>query len=173
MESIVLVMVGITGLIFFLYIILVWGERRPGYQYSPADIVYGETIYAVHDMDGSNKFQPLGLMSVNSTKFPEIQLTEKYYDFGEVYPRQVLTHTFVIANSGQSRLIIQRAYTTCGCTTADITAAEIPPGKVVLMTLHFDTGYHDMRGTTVRRGVMIETNDPYHPSQEIWIQASI
>ena len=100
-------------------------------------------------------------------------LSEKYYDFGEVTPNQVVTRTFVISNPGQSTLIIQRAFTTCGCTTADFTASEIPPGKVVLMTLHFDPGYHDMRGSTVRRGVMIETNDPDHPSQEIWIQASI
>jgi hypothetical protein len=42
-----------------------------------------------------------------------------------------------------------------------------------LMTLHFNAGYHDVSGYTVRRGVLIETNDPNHPIQEIWIQASV
>ena len=102
-----------------------------------------------------------------------MQLSEKYYDFVAVNAHQVLTRTFVIANSGQSPLIIRRAYTTCGCTIADFTAAEIPPGKVVLMTLQFDTGFHDMRGTTARRGVIIETNDPDQQIQEIWVQATV
>lgn len=41
------------------------------------------------------------------------------------------------------------------------------------MILQFDTSNHEMHGTTVRRGVIVETNDPDLPIQEIWIQASI
>ena len=41
------------------------------------------------------------------------------------------------------------------------------------MQLKFDPRYHDMHGTTVRRGVVFETNDPEHPLQEIWIQATV
>jgi hypothetical protein len=104
---------------------------------------------------------------------PNIRISEQFYDFGEVNPSQVVSRAFIIANSGQSPLIIQRAYTTCGCTVPDFTASEISPGKIVLMTLQFDTGYHGMRGTTVRRGVMIETNDPDHSTQEIWLLASV
>ena len=74
---------------------------------------------------------------------------------------------------GEGPLLIRRAYTTCGCTVADFTSSEIPPGKVALMKLYFDTGFHDMRGATVRRGVIIETNDPNQPEQEIWIQATV
>lgn len=79
----------------------------------------------------------------------------------------------MIANKGSAALVILKADTTCGCTTADFSASEIPPGKVALMTLHFNAGYHDVSGYTVRRGVLIETNDPNHPIQEIWIQASV
>jgi hypothetical protein len=164
---------GVLVLAFFIYGVMVCGTTSPRIQYTPADIVYGQKIRAVHAMGTGNSSQPTGFLSVDSAVKPEIRLSEKFYDFGEVDPHQVLTRTFVIANFGQSPLIILRAYTTCGCTMADFTAAEIPPSKVVLMTLQFDTGYHDMRGTTVRRGVMIETNDPDHPSQEIWIQATV
>lgn len=167
---------GTTGLLvlaLLLYGILTWSTDNSKIQYKPADVVYGEKIHAVHNMG-------LGSVSQTSTYFltslsanPEIRLSEIFYDFGEVNTQQVLTRTFVIANLGKSPLVILRAYTTCGCTVADFTASEIPPGKVALMTLQFNTGFHDMRGTTVRRGVVIETNDPDHPIQEIWVQASV
>jgi hypothetical protein len=49
----------------------------------------------------------------------------------------------------------------------------IPPGKVVLVTLRFDAGFHDTAGQTVRRGIIIENNDPDRSSAEIWVQASV
>ncbi|MBW6475151.1 MAG: DUF1573 domain-containing protein [Anaerolineaceae bacterium] len=142
-------------------------------HFSPADVVYGDQIYAIHDLNLMSTPQNLSLISNDPTEKPQILISEKFYDFGEVNSQQILKRTFIFSNSGESPLIILRAFTTCGCTTAIFTANEIPPGKVVLMTLQFDTGYHDMRGKTVRRGVMIETNDPDHPVQEIWIQAKI
>jgi hypothetical protein len=100
-------------------------------------------------------------------------ISENFYDFGFVKAPRVAERVFIIANRGQSPLLIQKAYTTCGCTIADFSASEIPPGKVALMTVHFDTGFHDLRGTTVRRGVIFQTNDPAHPQVEIWVQASV
>lgn len=142
-------------------------------QYSPNDVVYGEKIHAIHSMDSNPNSQYFNFSTTSSSGESEFRISEHFYDFGEVNSDQVLTRTFVIANMGSSPLVILRAYTTCGCTTADFTAAIIPPGKVILMTLRFDTGFHNMSGITVRRGLMIETNDPNHPIQEIWIQASV
>lgn len=142
-------------------------------QYTPVDVVYGKKIHAIHGMGIDRSFQILDASPVNQGEEPVIRISENFYDFGEVNAQVILRRTFVIANTGQSPLIIQHAYTTCGCTMADFTATDIPPGKVALMTLQFDPGYHEMRGTTVRRGVVIETNDPAHPIQEIWIQASV
>ncbi len=41
------------------------------------------------------------------------------------------------------------------------------------MTLTFDAGFHDVSGQTVRRGVIIENNDPNHPVLEIWVEVSV
>ena len=172
-DYLILGMVGILVLAFFIYGVLLWSSTNSKIFYTPEDVVYGQKFRAVHNMS-VNPYSPKNnIFPVSSSKKPEIQLSENYYDFGNVNAQQVLTRTFVIANLGQSPLVIFRAYTTCGCTVADFTATEIPPGKVALMTLQFDTGYHNMRGTTARRGVMIETNDPDNPLQEIWIQASV
>jgi hypothetical protein len=164
---------GVFVVVFLIYGILTWGRSNAKVQYSPADIVYGDQVHAVHDMGSSLSPQQTIQISANSKGKPKILLSENFYDFGLTDSGLVLTRTFVVANSGQSPLVIAHAYTTCGCTIADFTAKEIPPEKVALMILKFDSGFHDMRGTTVRRGVIIETNDPDHPTQEIWIQATI
>lgn len=167
-------MAGLFGVGLLVYLSMAVGYlNKTEIRFSPADVVYGESFHASHAMmvaDGSNFPNSL---PVGTGASPDIQVSEGFFDFGEVGANQVLKHTFVIANLGQAPLVIVQAYTTCGCTAADFTAAKIPPGKVALMTLQFDPGYHEMHGTTVRRGVMIATNDPEHPVQEIWIQATV
>lgn len=160
-------------LALLIYEMIVSNTVNPTIHYNPADVIYGDRLHAVHSMGSNLTSQSADFISIGSVNKPKTRISEQNYDFGEVDAHQILTRTFVITNSGQSPLIIQRAYTTCGCTTADFTGTQIPPGKVVLMTLQFDIGFHDMRGMTVRRGVMVETNDPDHPTQEIWIQATV
>lgn len=172
-DYVILGMAGIAVLAFISIGVLRLSRAGQKLPYTPADVVYGKQIHAVHGMDVDRSSQVLETIPANLSEKPAIRVSESFFDFGEVDSQTVLRRTFVIANTGQSALIIQRAYTTCGCTVADFTATEIPPGKVVLMTLQFDPGFHEMRGTTVRRGVVIETNDPDHPIQEIWVQASV
>lgn len=140
-------------------------------DYQQGDIIRQESFVAVHEMTpptvGMIEFMP------KDGPQPEIAISESFYDFGSIGPTEVARHEFVIANQGDAPLTIYRAYTTCGCTTAEFSARVIPPGKVVVMTLVLDAGFHDARGQTVRRGVIIESNDPNHPQIEIWSQAKV
>jgi hypothetical protein len=138
-------------------------------DFDPEDIVYDQPIHAIHEMgEGpSIPFLPKDLEQ------PSIAVSEKSYDFGSIGPTDVVERTFVIFNTGDAPLTISRAYTTCGCTTADISASRIPPGKVAEVTLIFNAGFHDTAGQTVRRGLIIENNDPRRPEAEIWIEASV
>ncbi len=104
---------------------------------------------------------------------PQISLSQTFYGFGTIGPKDIVKQTFVIRNTGQGVLKISNAYTTCGCTIADFSSSVIPPGKVALVTVTFDAGFHDTRGQTVRRGVIIENNDPNQSNVEIWIEASV
>ncbi len=140
-------------------------------QYSPADIVYSQPLQAIHKMSPEDSSVFPTISAANAV--PEIVISEHYYDFGEIDSSQLVTRTIVIANYGQAPLLIANAYTTCGCTKADFTTTMIPPGKVALMTIRFDPSFHDLHGTTVRRGVIFSTNDPIHPLQEVWIQATV
>jgi hypothetical protein len=151
---------------------LLWSGRGPSetkIEYSADEIAHDVPLHAVHEMGGgpSIAFLPRGGPQ------PAIAVDQRYYDFGSLGPNDVVTRDFVIANTGEAPLTISRAYTTCGCTTADFTSAVIPPGEVSIMTLRFDAGFHDVRGETVRRGVIIENNDQDHSTEEIWVQASI
>ena len=137
--------------------------------YAPDDVVRDRPIHAVHEM-GSGP--PIPFLSQDQPQ-PEIAIPEKSYNFGGLWPTAVVRHEFVIRNTGQAPLTISRAYTTCGCTTADITARVIPPGKVALASVVFDAGFHDTRGQRVRRGVIIENNDPGNSKAEIWVRASV
>ncbi|MFQ5614857.1 MAG: DUF1573 domain-containing protein [Anaerolineales bacterium] len=128
-------------------------------------------MHAIHEMDGS-KLSEIPFLPKDGPQ-PKIAVSQDFYSFGSIGPQEVVTYEFALFNQGNAPLTISRAYTTCGCTTADFTATIIPPGKVSLMTLTLDAGYHDVRGQTVRRGVIIENNDPQNPTLEIWTQAAV
>ena len=138
-------------------------------SYRPEDIVQEQAIVAVHEM-GEGPAIPF--LPRNQPQ-PDIDIQEKFYDFGRIGPQDVTERTFIIRNVGNAPLTISRAYTTCGCTTAEISAGVIPPGKVATARLVFDAGFHDTAGQTVRRGLIIENNDPDQSQAEIWIQATV
>ncbi len=138
-------------------------------SYLPSQVARDRPIHAVHEMGEG----PAILFLPRKQAQPDIQVPEKFYDFGTIGPQDVVEREFIIRNTGNAPLTISRAYTTCGCTTADITASIIPPGKVATVRLLFDAGFHDTTGQTVRRGLIIENNDRDQSQAEIWIQASV
>lgn len=168
--------VGIGGLFIVGFLLIAlsgwsWWNGQQGVEidYDPEDIAHDLPLHAVHEMgDGP----PIPFLPKDGPQ-PQIVINERFYDFGNIGATDVVTREFIIANTGEVPLTISRAYTTCGCTTADFTSAIIPPGKVSIMTIVLDAGFHDVTGQTVRRGVIIENNDPKRSSTEIWIQASV
>jgi len=42
-----------------------------------------------------------------------------------------------------------------------------------LITLIFNAGFHDVRGEIVKRGIIIESNDPTSSRAEIWVRAAV
>ncbi|NIS81068.1 MAG: DUF1573 domain-containing protein [Anaerolineales bacterium] len=149
-----------------------WGSRQSdvaAFDYGPEDIASDRPLHAVHEMGAG----PAIPFLPKDDPQPKIALNEEFFNFGTVGPTDVVTREFVIANVGEAPLTISRVYTTCGCTTADLTSAVIPPGKVSVMTLTYDAGLHDVQGQTVRRGVIIENNDPKNSNVEVWVQATV
>ncbi len=147
------------------------GPGGPGaaFDYTAEDVIRDRPIMAVHEMGAG---PPIPFLPASGPQ-PIIAVSEDFVNVGSVAPTQVVELEFAIANMGEAPLTISRAYTTCGCTTAEISSAVIPPGRVAEVTLIFDAGFHDTRGQVVRRGLIIENNDPKRSIQEIWLQASV
>lgn len=144
-------------------------EATGSAEYLPEDVANEQPILAVHEM---NEGPPIPFLPRNQAQ-PKIEVPLKSFNFGLVGPTDVVEKEFIIRNTGEAPLTISRAYTTCGCTEAEISASVIPPGKVATVKLIFDAGFHDTAGQTVRRGLIIENNDSQRSQMEIWVQASV
>ena len=141
--------------------------------YSIEDVVYDQPVDIRHVQSLTELTTAEQKVYPDSGGAPQVFVPVTFFDFGSLTGDSVVQKDFIVANSGSALLEIQRAYTTCGCTTAHITAMAIPPGKASLVTITFRPGMHAESGTTVRRGIIFETNDPLHPQAAIWIQAKV
>lgn len=146
-----------------------WWTAQSKVAYAPEDVVRGQPFTAIHEMGPGPRIR---FLPPNQPQ-PSIVVREGVHDFGTIGPREVVSETFAIRNDGEAPLTITRAFTTCGCTVAEISARMIPPGKVALATLRFDAGYHDTRGQRVKRGLIIESNDRLRWKAEIWTKATV
>jgi len=144
-------------------------QQSTSFDYGPEDIAYDRPVEAVHEMESG---PPIPFLPEDGPQ-PQIELNEAFHDFGSVGATEIVTREFAVANMGEAPLTISRAYTTCGCTTAEFTSTFIPPGMVSVVTVRFDAGLHDAEGQTVRRGVIMENNDPDIPQAEFWLEASV
>lgn len=169
--QVILIAAGIIFLGVSWYFLNLFNASQPGASYTTEDIVYTHPLHAVHEMSGGN-LDGIPFLPQDEPQ-PKIVLLQDFHNFGNVGPTEVLTYDFIISNQGEAPLTISRAYTTCGCTTAEFTATIIPPGKFAVVTMRLDAGFHDVSGQTVRRGIIIENNDPKNPLVELWAQASV
>lgn len=160
------------ALVLLVVAYLVWQDGRgtaAAFAYSPNEVARENGFTAVHEMEAG---PPIPFLPANDPQ-PQIRLSAASYNFGSIGARDIKRHTFAIRNEGEAPLTISRAYTTCGCTVAEFSTALIPPGQVAEVTVIFDAGLHDSRGQTVRRGIIIESNDPRQSQTEFWVQASV
>ncbi|RPJ47681.1 MAG: DUF1573 domain-containing protein [Chloroflexi bacterium] len=156
----------LLGLAALAVILLLGGRARPA-SGAPVEVVNDRPLFAEHRIpEGANNRAAEGGQA-------RVELPVGFYDFGAVAANSVARRDFLVINRGSGPLVIQKAYTTCDCTTAEISASVIPPGKASRVTVIFDAGFHPVAGQTVRRGVVLETNDPSRPEVEIWVQARV
>jgi hypothetical protein len=153
----------------YVYLTNAEPASQPPLQYAAADVSYEKPFRAVHEMGGG---PPIRFLPKDQPQ-PKIVLPGSFHDFGLVGARAVVERRFMIRNEGEGPLTISRAYTTCGCTTAEFTARVIPPGKIALVTLILNAGFHDVRGQVVKRGIIIESNDREKSKAEFWVRASV
>lgn len=103
--------------------------------------------------------QETGLAGAGSpaSAHPRAVVDEPRFDFGTVLDGAVIVHDFVVRNSGDAPLLINKVKTVCGCTSVDY-AREIQPAAEGRITIKAATrGYG---GRVFSKPVTVFTNDP-------------
>jgi hypothetical protein len=108
--------------------------------------------------------------SENAAAAPKIEFEEKSHDFGTATEGDRLTHVFIVKNTGNGTLIIDRVSTSCGCTAAALKKKEIGPGSQGEIEVTFDT---TRRGGDNRKTITVQSNDPANPRMELEIRAKV
>lgn len=110
------------------------------------------------------------LSNQNPETAPNIELEKNKIDFGEIEEGALKEAAVKIKNSGKSTLVIRDIKSTCGCTAALISSAQIDPGKESELKVKLDTKGRE--GELVRT-ITIFSNDPDNPKQVITVTANI
>jgi hypothetical protein len=101
---------------------------------------------------------------------PKLVLQQKEYDFGDIKQGDIVTHTFVLSNSGGDLLKISNVQASCGCTAAAPEKNELGPGESTNLTVKFNSaGRKGVQTKTVK----ISSNDPQNPEMVITIRSNV
>jgi len=95
---------------------------------------------------------------------PRISCDEPNFDFGSADSQAVIEHTFVFKNTGDTTLEITQARPACGCTVAELTEKNVPPGGESRLTARLS-----LQGRTGHqsKAITIHSNDPENPQYRV------
>lgn len=69
----------------------------------------------------------------------EISVDEAVHNFGQLQAGEIVLHTFVLTNTGDSDFIIESLETDCGCIKASFNKQPVKPGENALIEVEFNT----------------------------------
>lgn len=90
---------------------------------------------------------------------PEISFNVMEYDFGRITEGEVVAYTFKYRNTGDGKLLINSATTSCGCTVPRFDKKPLEPGDEGSMEVIFDSSHREGKQTktiTVRSNAKVK-----------------
>ena len=96
------------------------------------------------------------MLLASAQEVPHMLLSETTFDFKEVLEGSVVSHDFIVWNTGNAVLRIDQVGPTCGCLKTDFDES-IPPGGAGRITLTVDFADHE---GLLERTVGVFSNDP-------------
>jgi uncharacterized cupredoxin-like copper-binding protein len=101
---------------------------------------------------------------------PKASVQQVDYNFGNIKQGDIVSHTFVISNSGGDLLKITDVRASCGCTAANPTKRELKPGESSNLEVTFNS--KGRKGPQTKT-VNIVTNDPDKKDITLTIKCNI
>ncbi len=119
-----------------------------------------------------------------------------FYDFGTITMKDGnVSHEYTVTNTGSESVTIEKVYTSCMCTTAQITGADgeksrafsmpghggspytsttVAPGETITVEAVYDPNAHGPSGVGLAdRLVYLETNSSVEPKVELRFKAMV
>ena len=71
---------------------------------------------------------------------PKIELSQDFFDFGEMNQEESVSTEFVIKNTGDAPLLIRSAKGSCGCTVPEWPKEPVAVGEEAVIKVTFNSG---------------------------------
>jgi len=102
---------------------------------------------------------------------PRITFDKEVHDYGRVLYGDTVSDEFIVTNSGDQVLIIDKLEASCGCTKAIKGSSEVPPkGQTKIMAAFDTTG---LRGGKKQKTIYVHSNDPERPVVKLTLLADV
>jgi len=100
-----------------------------------------------------------GLGTITAQNAPKFEFKSEVVDYGDIQKGSEGSRVFTFKNIGDSPLIIENVYSSCGCTVPTWTKSAVAPGKSGEIKVKYDT---DIVGP-IRRTITIYSNADESP----------
>ncbi|SDR66674.1 Protein of unknown function [Gillisia sp. Hel1_33_143] len=104
-------------------------------------------------------FMLAGLGTITAQNAAKFEFKAEVIDYGDIQKGSDGTQIFTFKNIGDSPLIIENVYSSCGCTVPTWTKSAVAPGKSGEIKVKYDT---DIVGP-IRRTITIYSNADESP----------
>ena len=110
------------------------------------------------------------LFAISSYANAAVKAIDPHFQFTPVLEGTIITHDFVIENTGTKPLHISKVKTSCGCTTADYTKVIEAKGRGKISIKGNTTGYG---GRSFKKTISVSTDDPEQSSLNLFIAGEV
>jgi len=102
---------------------------------------------------------------------PKLEVDVAVYEFGVVFEGEEIRYDFLLKNTGDEALVIDRVSSSCGCTTTSLEGATLEPGESTRMAAHLGTS--GFGGLTIDKRIYIDSNDPESPRTTLLLLGTV
>ncbi|HMK36861.1 MAG TPA: DUF1573 domain-containing protein [Desulfomonilaceae bacterium] len=102
---------------------------------------------------------------------PNISFDKEEHDYGKVSYGDTVTDEFVLTNTGDQTLVIDKLESSCGCTKAVKGSSEVPPNGHTKIVAEFDTT--GLKAGKKQKTVSVYSNDPQRPVVKLTLLADV
>jgi hypothetical protein len=102
---------------------------------------------------------------------PRISFEKEAHDYGKVFSGDSVTYEFVVTNTGDETLVLQKLEPSCGCVETVKGSTEIAPKGTTKIVVAFDT--KGLKPGRKKQSVHVYSNDPTKPSTKITLYADV